>query len=219
MILSLSGCGDDAEKGEGEAYTGVLSKVRLGMPQSKVLSINNQSEVFYESDDVLWCVNPETDIAEIKEYVPSDSQFFYCDDSIVTYRFVYSEADEEYLLTGFSEESVCLLPRDVAEQYYYEKLKKLAQKYKVSGYQTNKMGTEDVDLEYEMQTQFVLSSFTVDVNMTYTYQTVDNTDGYYCTHFEIVTTSLEDKAAVPVASVSLEGEKGKEAEESEKEAE
>ncbi len=168
VILSLSGCGDDAEKEEGEAYTGVLSKVRLGMSQSKVLSINNQSEVFYESDDVLWCVNPETDIAEMKEYVPSDSQFFYCDDSIVTYRFNYSESDKEYLLTGFSEESVCLLPRDVAEQYYDEKVKKLARKYKVTGYETNQVGTEDVDLEYEIQTRFVLSSFTIDVNMTYT---------------------------------------------------
>ncbi|MGN1415699.1 MAG: hypothetical protein ACI4XF_02580 [Oscillospiraceae bacterium] len=200
-MLSLTACGDDEEVPESE-YAGVLTKIRLGMPQSKVLALNNQNEVYYESDSEIWCINADTDIMEMKDLIPSDSQYYYCDDSVITYRFDFDEAKNDYLLEGYTEEAVCLIDRETAKKYYETKLKELAAKYGVSDYVTTQKGTENVDMVLELETAMNLSSFTVTATMTYTYDTVDGVDGYYCTHFKIDIEELANKAAVAVGGVT-----------------
>ncbi len=201
-MLSFAACGSEEDEVPESAYAGVLTKIRLGMPQSKVLALNNQNEVYYESDTEIWCINADTDIMEMKDLIPSDSQYYYCDDSVITYRFDFDEAKNDYLLDGYSEEAVCLIDRETAEKYYETKLKELAGKYGVSDYVTTQRGTENVDMVLELETPMTLSSFTVTATMTYTYDTVDDVDGYYCTHFKIDIEELANKAAVAVGGVT-----------------
>lgn len=200
-MFSLAACGSEEEVPESE-YAGVLTKIRLGMPQSKVLALNNQNEVYYESDTEIWCINADTDIMEMKDLIPSDSQYYYCDDSVITYRFAFDKSKNDYLLDGYSEEAVCLIDRETAEDYYEKKLRELAGKYGVADYVTTQRGTENVDMVLELETPMTLSSFTVTATMTYTYDTVDGVDGYYCTHFKIDIEELANKAAVAVGGVT-----------------
>lgn len=206
ITAAFTGCGKKEETAETEetAYSGVLTKIRLGMPQNKVIALNNQKEMYYESDTELWCVNPDTDIMEVRSLVPADSQYYYCDDSIITYKFKYDSEDDEYVLNDYMEEVVCLLPKDTAMDYYNGKLEELSKKYNCGEYSINQTGTENVDMTLEYTTVMNLSSFSVTSSMTYTYQTVDGVDDYYCTHLSVDIKELANKTAVQVGGKTTE---------------
>ncbi len=207
--VCAAGC-SKSDEGTGEAadtgYSGVLSKIRLGMPQNKVLALNGQDEVYYHSDSEIWCVNPDTDIMEMRELIPSEQEYYYCDDSIITYNFTYDDTNEQYILNSYTEEAVCLIDRETAEKYYEDKLKSLAAKYNLAEYVTTQLGVENVDMTFDYETVMTLPSFTVTTVMTMGYDTVNGVDGYYCKHFSITVTALDNKQAVVVGEVSASGE-------------
>ena len=127
VILSaltlFGGCKKD-DTAPVETYTGVLSKVRLGMPMKKIVALNSGSELYYDSDTEIWCVSTDTDLMEIRDRIPADAQFYYADDSLITYTFKYNENDGENYLTAYMEEVPCKLDRKTAEDYYKYKTMK-----------------------------------------------------------------------------------------------
>ena len=186
-------CGCKKEEAPADTYTGVLSKVRLGMPMKKIIALNSGSELYYDSDTEIWCVSTDTDLMEIKDRIPADSQFFYADDSLITYTFKYSDSDGENYLTAYMEEVPCKLDRKTAEEYY--KYKKAALIAVVS----TVTGTEGVDLTLDNVTVMTLSSFEVTLTMQLTYDTVDGVEDYFGTYYSVKIKELANKTAVEVA--------------------
>ena len=220
--VMLAGCGKKKEEAGSElpAYSDVLSKIKLGMPQKKVLALNNQEEVFYENDTVLWCVNTDTDIMEVRDIIPSDNGYYYCDDSLITYEFNVNKKTQDYTLKAYQEEVTCLIDRDTAVSYYESKVKQLAEKYKpIEDYFTAVTGTEDVDMHLEYETVLKMSSFSVTATMTLSYDTVDGAEGYYCTHISIKVKELDTKTAVTVGSESEDKKDSKKDEKKEEKSE
>lgn len=198
-LTLLAACGKSEEAAE-DTYTGVLTKVRLGMPMKKVISLNSATEMYYESDTEIWCVNPDTDLMEIRELIPADNQFYYAEDSLITYKFRFDESDSENYLEGYIEEVPCLLDRETAMKYYEDKKARLAAKYSVPSEAifSTVTGTEDVDLNLDYVTIMSLSSFDLILTMQLTYDTVDGVEDYYGTYYSIELKELKNK--FPVAS-------------------
>ena len=202
--VSLTGCGKkEEEEAEDTGYSGVLSKIKLGMPQKKVITVNNQKEMYYESDTILWCINPDTDIMEVRDIIPADQGYCFCDDSVITYEFKFNEKDNENYLTSYTEEVSCLIDRETAQKYYDDKVDQLRKKYH-SDYSTTQTGTEGIDLNLLLHTELPLSSFAVYIDMTLTYDTVEGVDAYWCKHLSITVKELANKTAVPIAAGSAD---------------
>ncbi|WP_432649151.1 hypothetical protein [Huintestinicola sp.] len=193
-------CGCKKEEAPADDYTGVLSKVRLGMPMKKIIALNSGSELYYDSDTEIWCVSTDTDLMEIKDRIPADSQFFYADDSLITYTFKYSESDGENYLTAYMEEVPCKLDRKTAEEYYRYKKAALIAKYAPSeeAVVSTVTGTEGVDLTLDNVTVMTLSSFEVTLTMQLTYDTVDGVEDYFGTYYSVKVKELANKTAVEV---------------------
>ncbi|MDY3791970.1 MAG: hypothetical protein SOZ56_05760 [Oscillospiraceae bacterium] len=194
-------CGCKKEESPVDNYTGVLSKVRLGMPMKKIIALNSGSELYYDSDTEIWCVSTDTDLMEIKDRIPADSQFFYADDSLITYTFKYSESDGENYLTAYMEEIPCKLDRKTAEEYYKYKKAALISKYAPAeeAVVSTVTGTEGVDLTLDNVTVMTLSSFEVTLTMQLTYDTVDGVEDYFGTYYSVKIKELANKTAVEVA--------------------
>lgn len=194
-------CGCKKEESPVDNYTGVLSKVRLGMPMKKIIALNSGSELYYDSDTEIWCVSTDTDLMEIKNRIPADSQFFYADDSLITYTFKYSESDGENYLTAYMEEIPCKLDRKTAEEYYKYKKAALISKYAPAeeAVVSTVTGTEGVDLTLDNVTVMTLSSFEVTLTMQLTYDTVDGVEDYFGTYYSVKIKELANKTAVEVA--------------------
>lgn len=206
MALSLfAGC-SDSEKPAEEDYSGVLTKVRLGMPMDKVISLNSAVQMYYENDTVIWCVNTDTDLMELKDVIPGGEGFYNVDDSLITYNFKYNEKDDENYLTGYIQEIQCMLDRETAEQYYKDKKKRLKSKYSCpeESILSTVTGTEGVDQELDYKTKMTLSSFDLVFTMRLTYDTVDGVEGYYATYYSIEINELKNKTAVADDSDSEE---------------
>ncbi len=195
----LCACGKE-EEAPVDNYTGVLSKVRLGMPMKKIIALNSASELYYDSDTEIWCVSTDTDLMELRDRIPADNQFFYADDSLITYTFKFNEADGENYLTAFLEEIPCKIDRKTAEDYYSFKKDALKAKYMPAeeAVISTVTGTEGVDLTLEHATVMTLSSFEVTLTMQLTYDTVDGVEDYYGTYYSIKVKELANKAAVEV---------------------
>ncbi len=204
VILSaltlFGGCKKD-DAAPVETYTGVLSKVRLGMPMKKIVALNSGSELYYDSDTEIWCVSTDTDLMEIRDRIPADSQFFYADDSLITYTFKYNEDDGENYLTAYMEEVPCKLDRKTAEDYYKYKKEALIAKYapEEGAVVSTVTGTEGVDLTLDNVTVMTLSSFEVTLTMQLTYDTVDGVEDYFGTYYSIKIKELANKTAVEVS--------------------
>ncbi len=205
LIVILSAlslfCGCKKEETPVDNYTGVLSKVRLGMPMKKIIALNSGSELYYDSDTEIWCVSTDTDLMEIEDRIPADSQFFYADDSLITYTFKYSESDGENYLTAYMEEIPCKLDRKTAEEYYKYKKAALISKYAPAeeAVVSTVTGTEGVDLTLDNVTVMTLSSFEVTLTMQLTYDTVDGVEDYFGTYYSVKIKELANKTAVEVA--------------------
>ncbi|MGN0638856.1 MAG: hypothetical protein ACI4J0_10830 [Huintestinicola sp.] len=193
-------CGCKKEEAPADTYTGVLSKVRLGMPMKKIVALNSGTELYYDSDTEIWCVSTDTDLMEIKDRIPADSQFFYADDSLITYTFKYSESDGDNYLTAYMEEIPCKLDRKTAEEYYKYKKAALISKYAPAeeAVVSTVTGTEGVDLTLDHVTVMTLSSFEVTLTMQLTYDTVDGVEDYFGTYYSVKVKELANKTAVEV---------------------
>ncbi|MDE6593909.1 MAG: hypothetical protein K2K57_12735 [Oscillospiraceae bacterium] len=198
MIMAMglfAGCSD--EEAAADEYAGVLTKVRLGMPMAKVIKLNSGVEMYYDSDTVLWCINPDTDLMELQSVIPADDGFYNVDESLITYNF--RGQDEESYLTGYTEEITCMIDRETATKYYEDKKKRLMVKYgcKDESASSTITGTEDVDLTLDYQTKLTMSSFDLVLTMRLTYDTVNGVEGYYATYYSIDVNELRNKSAVP----------------------
>ncbi len=185
-------------------YNGILTKIKLGMPLTKIITLQPEGvELYYQDDVTIWSINPDTDLMEIKNLIPVDDMYYYADDSIITYYFNEVEGDEELYLRGYSQEVHCLLDRATAEEYFNNKTAELVSKYSAtngSAATGSMIGTEDIDMDLVYTQSISASSYDVDFSMTLTYDTVNGVEGYYATLFEIKLMEKAVKESVPLDS-------------------
>ncbi|MCM1330613.1 MAG: hypothetical protein NC253_14375 [Ruminococcus sp.] len=198
---------EDGSSAEGEetAYHGILTKVKLGMPLTKIISYNQEAgvDLNYESDTVVWSQNPDTELMEIRNIIPTESAYYYVDDSLITYSFETRKGDPEMYLTSYMSEVYCLLNKETAKNYYESKTAELAQKHGVEAVQSTR-GTEDIDLEIEHISRYSCSSYDLTFIMTEKYDTVDGVDGYYGSYFSLEVKEKANKEEVSAGSTPAE---------------
>ena len=202
-IFSMTACNkeEDAEMAE---YAGILTKIRLGMPMTKIIGLqNNGTQLNYENDTTLWCVDADTDLMEITSLVPEGAMFQYVDDSFITYYFQTKKGETELFLNGYTEEVYCKLDREAGEKYFLDKTKALAKLHKTDAV-GSLTGTEDVDLELVTEMKYDCPSYNVVFKMVETYDTVEDVEGYYVTYYSIAITEKAVKVATSVQGVTVE---------------
>ena len=195
-MLCLSACKKEEAVPE-SAYAGILTKVKLGMPLTKIISLQPDGvDLYYETDTRIWSINNDTELREITALIPEESAYYYVDDSIITYNFKTVNGDPEIYLNGYVQEVGCLIDRDTAKQYFADKTAELEKKYgEPLGTMT---GTEEIDMVLTYKESFDCPSFTVVFSMQQTYDTVDSVEGYYGTFYSIEVTEkvVKDETAI-----------------------
>ena len=173
-VMLLAGCGGE-EAAETPAYSGILTKIKLDMPLTKIVSMQPDGvELYWDDDTTIWSINPDTDLnAEVSALVPEEDQYYYSDDSIITYNFKTKKGDDEIYLKGYSEGSVA------------------------GG---TMVGTEDIDMELVYSQKISASSYDLVFSMTLTYDTVNDVAGYYATEFKIELTEKDVKGEVAIST-------------------
>ncbi len=205
-LTCFTACGGDDEAApETPAYSGILTKVKLGMPLTKVVSLNanNNVELYYETDTCVWSINPDTELMELKSRLPEGEQFYYVDDSIITYNFKTVKGTEEMLLNNYVSEVHCLVDRDTARKFFDDKTAELSKKHGVEpvGTQT---GTEDIDMEITYKQTFNCTSYVLTFSMVEKYDTVNGVDGYYGSFFSI---DVKEKEVKDETAIQTDGGK------------
>lgn len=203
--LTACGGGDDDAPAEATGYNGILTKVKLGMPLNKIISINQSYNVNlnYETDTVIWSQNPDTELMEIRGLIPTESAYYYVDDSLITYTFETRKGETEIYLTSYMSEAYGLLDRKTAESYYETKTAELAKKHGVEAVQSVK-GTEDIDLEVNYISRYSCASYDLTFTMREKYDTVDGVDGYYGSYFCIEIKEKANKEEVAASGTTAE---------------
>ena len=210
MCLTLfTACKKDEEAaGEAIPYTGILTRVKLGMPLTKIVSLQPEgTELYYEDDVTIWSMNDDTDLLlDTQAIVPAEDQFYYTGNSIITYNFRTVKGDEEIYLNAYTEEVHCLLDRTAAENYFNTKTEQLVGKHctgegsAVTGSMT---GTEGIDMNLVYSQNISTSSYDLVFAMTLTYENVNNVEGYYATKFDITIKEKDVKTPVTIASPEI----------------
>ncbi len=202
-VMLLTACGEEAA--EESAYSGILTKVKIGMPLTKIVSMQPDGvELYWDDDTTIWSINTDTDLmAEVSALVPAEDMFYYADDSIITYNFKTQKGDDELYLKGYSEEVHCLLDRTAAQDYFDKKTAELISKHCVDDGSVaggSMVGTEDIDMELVYSQKISASSYDLVFSMTLTYDTVNDVAGYYATEFKIELTEKDVKTEVAIAT-------------------
>ena len=194
-LACFTACGDKEGTVSENAYTGILTRVKLGMPLTKIVTLQPDGvELYYETDTQIWSINNDTELREIASLIPENSEYYYADDSIITYNFRTVKGDDEIYLNGYMQEIGCLIDRETAENYFAAKTLELENKH---GEHTGTVtGIEDIDMDLIYKETFDCPSYTVVFSMTETYDTVDSVEGYYGTHFAIEITEKEVKEEI-----------------------
>ncbi len=202
-LISLTACKKDEDAAaELAEYTGILTKIRLGMPMTKIIGMqNNGTQLNYENDTTLWCVEKDTDIMEIKTLLPEEAMFYYVDDSFVTYYFQTKKGETDLFLNGYAEEVYCLLDRKIGEEYFLNKAKALRDFHKAEGV-GSMTGTEGIDLELVTEMKYDCPSYTVTFKMVETFDTIEDVEGYYVTYYSIEVMEKTNKVSTSVAGVT-----------------
>lgn len=205
-LCCFTACGKDEEATPESGYTGILTKVKLGMPLTKIVSLQPDGvELYYEDDVTIWSVNTDTELMEIRDLVPAEDAYFYADDSIITYKFRTVKGDEEIYLNGYMSEVTCLLDRETATKYFESKTAELAKKHGVEpvGAMT---GTEGMDMNLTYTQKYDCPSYNIVFTMVETYDTVNGVDGYYGTYFaiEIIEKAVKTETAIGETSAAEE---------------
>ncbi|MDR0992619.1 MAG: hypothetical protein LBL87_06970 [Ruminococcus sp.] len=201
LIFAMTACNSEKETAP-PPYNGILTKVRLGMTESRVVSLQPESaELFYQTgnDYVMWSVNPDTEIQSLRDMLPPDDLYYYTDDSIITYYLKDNEDKTDKVLDGYMQEVYCLVPRSVAVDFYNAQVKYLAAKYGVESTGTYR-GKEGIDLELNFKEVYDCPSSTVTLEATFTSDTVNNVNDYYGTHFSITLMGKETQTDVALSS-------------------
>lgn len=185
VLCCFTACGEDEEAAPENVYAGILTKVKLGMPLTKIVSLQPDGvELYYEDDVTIWSVNTDTELMEIRNLIPAEDAYFYADDSIITYNFRTVKGDEEIYLDGYMSEVTCLLDRETATKYFESKTAELQKKHGAEpvGAMT---GTEGMDMNLTYTQKYDCPSYNIVFTMVETYDTVNGVDGYYGTYFAI----------------------------------
>ncbi|MDE7289175.1 MAG: hypothetical protein K2N71_06705 [Oscillospiraceae bacterium] len=207
-VTCFTACGggdDDGAPADASGYNGILTKIKLGMPLTKIVTINQTYNVDlnYETDTVIWSQNPDTELMEIRDLIPAESAYYYVDDSLITYTFQTRKGDPEIYLTSYMSEAYCLLDRKTAMDYYEKKTEELAKKHGVEAIKSTK-GTKDIDLEIDNISRYSCSSYDLTFIMREKYDTVDGVDGYYGSYFCIEVKEKANKEEVAAGGTSEE---------------
>ena len=207
MCLTLfTACGKEEENTvEAVPYTGILTKVKLGMPLTKIVSLQPDGvELYYEDDVTIWSMNDDTDLlADTAALIPAEDQFYYTGNSIITYKFRTEKGDDEIYLNGYSEEVHCLIDRVTAENYFNSKTEQLVNKHCVgenTGVAGSMTGTEGIDMNLVYTQKISTGSYDLEFSMTLTYETVNNVEGYYATKYDITVTEKAVKTPATIDS-------------------
>ena len=210
MCLTLfTACGKEEDTAaEVPAYSGILTKVKLGMPLTKIISLQPDGvELYYEDDLTIWCMNDDTDLLkDTQAIVPAEDQFYYTGNSIITYNFRTEKGDEEIYLNGYSEEVHCLIDRVTAENYFNTKTEQLVSKHCVgenTGVAGSMTGTEGIDMDLIYSQKISTGSYDLDFSMTLTYETVNNVEGYYATKYAVTVTEKSVKTPATIDSPEI----------------
>lgn len=186
-VCLLTACNKDGGDGEtlSTEYTGILTKIRLGMPLTKIVGLQRDGvKLYYETDTVIWAIDTDTDLMDIKNLIPEDNMYYYTEDSLITYNFKTKKGDTEIYLNGFSEELYCLMDRVIGNDYFKNKTIELSKQHSAEAI-GSMTGTEGVDMELTSVMQFSCTSYDVYFTMVETYDTVDSVDDYYVTYYKI----------------------------------
>ncbi len=179
-VTCFAACGGDDEGAPADesGYNGILTKIKLGMPLTKIVTINQTYNVNlnYETDTVIWSQNPDTELMEIRSLIPTDSAYYYVDDSLITYSFETRKGDPEIYLTSYMSEAYCLLDRKTADDYYEKKTLEFAKQHLVEAIKSTK-GTEDIDLEVDRISRYNCASYDLTFTVKEKYDTVDGVAG------------------------------------------
>lgn len=202
-VMLLAACGDEAA--DESSYSGILTKIKLGMPLTKIVTMQPDGvELYWEDDTTIWSINTDTDLmADVAALVPADDMYYYADDSIITYKFRTKKGDDEIYLKGYSEEVHCLLDRTAAQEYFDKKTAELLKKHCVDEGSVaggSMVGTEDIDMELVYSQKISASSYDLVFSMTLTYDTVNEVAGYYATEFKIDINEKDVKGEVAIAT-------------------
>jgi hypothetical protein len=200
IIFICTACGE--EERVIPPYEGILTKVRLGMPETRVTALQPEdADLYYQTgnDYIMWSVNPDTEIQSLRDYLPPEDMFYYCDDSIITYYLEDNDDKTEKVLSGYMQEVYCVAPRDVAVEFYNAQVKYLTTKYGMESNGT-RTGIEGVDLNLDFKEVMTGTSFNITFGATFTSQTVNGVNDYYGTHFYITLMKSDNPTAVAVES-------------------
>lgn len=214
--LCFTACNKDESELPENVYSGILTKVKLGMPLTTVTRLQPDNVTLnFETDTRLWSVNTDTELMELREVVPADNPVYYVEDSIITYDFKTVKGDENIYLCGYMSEAYCCLERQTARDFFDKKTAELAAKHGVepTGVQT---GTEGMDMELVYTQRYDCTSYTLIFTMKEKYDTVEGVDGYYGSYFSMEIKEKEVKAETPITTESGD-KKAKETEAKEEE--
>ncbi|MCM1024734.1 MAG: hypothetical protein NC395_11865 [Prevotella sp.] len=194
----FTACGKDEAEVPENAYSGILTKVKLGMPMTKIVSLQPDGVTLnFETDTRLWSVNTDTELMELRDLVSADNPVYYVEDSIITYDFKTVKGDENIYLNGYISEAYCCLERETAESFFAAKTEELEKRHSAEAAGTVR-GTEDVDMELVYTEKLDCPSYTVIFTMTEKYDTVEGVDGYYGSYFSVEVREKEVKAETPI---------------------
>lgn len=213
--VCFSACGKDEEAAPENTYSGILTKVKLGMPMTKIVGLQPDGVTLnFETDTRLWSVNADTELMELRDAIPADNPIYYVEDSLITYDFKTVKGDENIYLRGYLSEAYCCLDRQTSEDFFANKTEELEKRHNAESTGTLK-GTEGVDMELIYTEKLDCPSYTVTFTMTEKYDTIEGVDGYYGSYFSIEVKEKEVKSEVPI---EVSGGKDKDKKEKETEA-
>jgi hypothetical protein len=205
LVVSFSACNseepvDPAATEAAPAYAGILTKIRLGMTETKVISMLPDSvPLYYQDDFEMWSIDPDTNMQNVRTYLPADDLTYYADDSIITYYFKSQNGNPDHILTGYMEEVHGVFPQDASIKFYDDTAKRLQEEYGVTpiGTQT---GTEGIDSEIQLKQVYDCPSATITFYCTYSWQNVNGIDDYYGSYFAVKLMGKTIKEEVALAS-------------------
>lgn len=201
-LMAFSSCGKEDSSVVATEYTGILSKVKLGMSLSKIQMLQETTAKLYWEDELtLWNVNSDTELYnEVLALIPTDNQHFFADDSLITYNFKTVPGETEKYLKGYSQEVHCLLDRATAEKYFADKTALLASEHckdEAAVSTGTILGTEDIDLDLVYKEVVSAPSYDLIFSMTLTYDDVLEVEDYYASKFEIEIVEKETVVPIP----------------------
>ncbi len=205
LLVLAAGCNEDTpEVVSDTSYNGIFTRVKLGMPLTRIVSMQREGiQLYYENDLEIWAVDDDIDLMEVKSLISEGHQFYYVENPIMTYKFREVSGDPEVYLNSYSQEVHCIIDRETGNKYYNDKAVMLRDLHKATGVDSQ-LGTEGIDMTLERTMKYDLPSYNVVFTMIETFMTVEDTEDYYVTDYSIEIIEKAVKDPVSKGEVALE---------------